>query len=77
MQTKEIPIDLLVEADWNANRVPPALLGPRSLTGARPPHPQTLKSTPPMTVGTPPETRSTGRSTLDERNGRAPGNLHE
>jgi hypothetical protein len=29
----------------------------RSLTDARPPHPQTLKSTPPMTVGTPPETR--------------------
>jgi DNA modification methylase len=26
MQTKEIPIDLLVEADWNANHVPPALL---------------------------------------------------
>jgi DNA modification methylase len=26
MQTNEIPIDLLVEADWNANRVPPALL---------------------------------------------------
>jgi hypothetical protein len=36
--------------------------GARSLTDARPPHPQTLKSTPPMTVGTPPETRSTGRS---------------
>jgi DNA modification methylase len=26
MQTKEIPIDLLVEATWNANRVPPVLL---------------------------------------------------
>src|SRR6187200_2008559 len=26
MQTKEIPIDLLAEADWNANHVPPALL---------------------------------------------------
>jgi hypothetical protein len=36
--------------------------GPRSLTGARPPHPQTLKSTPPMTVRALAETPSTGRS---------------
>jgi ATP-dependent exoDNAse (exonuclease V) beta subunit len=32
--------------------------GPRSLTDARPPHSQTLKSTPPMTVGTLQETSS-------------------
>jgi hypothetical protein len=41
------------------------------------PHPQTPKSTPPMMVGTLPETPSTGRSRWTSGTVERPRNLHE